>query len=171
MTRLPRLASPLLSYSAISVIIFLLRFALALSRPISILVWFSTYKQVHCVSFKSFQFVESTIPICCYCRLEHNDFLICVYYNGPNRSLFRLLQLYSNYNLYSTEGTQYSKKMSSFQLNKLVRVESFINLSPVPFLPRIVIIFFRLYQKATIFCITFVCIVYLGLHTALYLLF
>lgn len=63
------------------------------------------------------------------------------------------------------------KKMSSFQLNKLVRVESFINLSPVPFLTRIVIIFFRLYQKPTIFYITFVCIVYLGLHTALYLLF
>lgn len=29
-------------------------------------------------------------------------------------------------------------KMSSFQLNKLVRVELFINLSPIPFLPRIV---------------------------------
>lgn len=62
-------------------------------------------------------------------------------------------------------------KMSSFQLNKLVRVESFINLSPVPFLPRVVIIFNRLYQIATIFYITFVCIVYLGLHTASYLLF
>lgn len=42
-------------------------------------------------------------------------------------------------------------KISSFQLNKLARVESFINFSPVPFLPRIFKIFFRLYQIATIF--------------------
>lgn len=84
-----------------------------------------------------------------------------------------MLQLfYSNYNLYSTEGTQYSNKNEFISVkNKLARVESFINLSPVTFLPRIVIIFFNLYQISKIFYITFVCIVYLGLHVAFYLLF